>query len=262
MSVIDARDNPVQATRALSGPLVSVLSVAGFLLIWFIAAEVAQSRLLPGPGAVISYIYKESVHGDLLTELGITLWRVAASFVVAMLIGSVIGLAMGQMPALNRALDPWLIVLLNLPALVIIILAYVWFGLNEAAAIGAVALNKIPNVVVTLREGARALDPGLDEMARAYRLSPLSKLRNVTLPQLQPYFAAASRTGLSLIWKIVLVVELLGRSNGVGFQLGVYFQLFDVAGILAYALAFIAVVQLIEWGILQPIERRVNQWRR
>ena len=82
-----------------------------------------------------------------------------------------IGLAMGQMPALDRALDPWLIVLLNLPALVIIILAYVWFGLNEAAAIGAVALNKIPNVIVTLREGARALDPGLDEMARAYRLS-------------------------------------------------------------------------------------------
>ena len=219
MTVIDARDGSVQETRALSGPLVSVLSVAGFLLLWYVAAEVAQSRLLPGPVAVISYIYKESVHGDLLTELGITLWRVAASFVVAMLIGSVIGLAMGQMPALNRALDPWLIVLLNLPALVIIILAYVWFGLNEAAAIGAVALNKIPNVVVTLREGARALDPGLDEMARAYRLSPMSRLRNVVLPQLQPYFAAASRTGLSLIWKIVLVVELLGRPNGVGFEL-------------------------------------------
>ena len=60
----------------------------------------------------------------------------------------------------------------------------------------------------------------------------------------------------------MLVVELLGRSNGVGFQLGVYFQLFDVAGILAYALSFIVVVQLIEWGILQPLERRAGQWRR
>src|SRR4029453_746530 len=219
MSIIFARPNAAQNLRLFRGPVVSILSVAGFLLIWFIAAEIAQSRLLPGPGAVLHYIYKESVHGDLLTELGITLWRVVASFVVAMAIGSVIGLAMGQMPALNRALDPWLIVLLNLPSLVIIILAYVWFGLNEAAAIGAVALNKIPNVVVTLREGARALDPGLDEMARVYRLSPMSKLRNVTLPQLQPYFAAASRTGLSLIWKIVLVVELLGRPNGVGFEL-------------------------------------------
>ena len=207
MSITLTRSDTEQASRLFRGPIVSVLSVAGFLLFWYVAAEIAQSRLLPGPVAVLQYIYQEAVHGDLLTELGITLWRVVASFVVAMLIGSVIGLAMGQMPALNRALDPWLIVLLNLPALVIIILAYVWFGLNEAAAIGAVALNKIPNVVVTLREGARALDPGLDEMARAYRLSPWSKLRNVTLPQLQPYFAAASRSGSA-------TVSLIADPNG------------------------------------------------
>jgi NitT/TauT family transport system permease protein len=84
----------------------------------------------------------------------------------------------------------------------------------------------------------------------------------VILPQLYPSLAAAARSGLALIWKIVLVVELLGRSNGVGFQLGVYFQLFDVTGILAYALSFIIVVQLIEWGLLQPLERRINRWRR
>jgi NitT/TauT family transport system permease protein len=261
MSAIDARDVAVQGTRGLGGPLVTVLSVAGFLLIWFVAAQLADSRLLPGPGAVLNYVYREAVHGDLLTELGITLWRVVASFVLAMLIGSAIGLAMGQMPALNRALDPWLIVLLNLPALVIIILAYVWFGLNEAAAIGAVALNKIPNAIVTMREGARALDPGLDEMARAYRLSPLSKFRNVTLPQLQPYFAAASRTGLSLIWKIVLVVELLGRPNGVGFELHLNFQLFNVTAILGYTLAFVAVMLAIEYLLVQPLERHSTRWR-
>src|SRR3990172_3641001 len=102
MSVTFARSEADRGARIFRGPLVSVLSVAGFMLIWFIAAEIAQSRLLPGPGAVLDYIYQETVHGDLLTELGITLWRVAASFVVAMAIGSVIGLAMGQMPALNR----------------------------------------------------------------------------------------------------------------------------------------------------------------
>ena len=79
MSVTVARQETMaerQWSHLLRGPLVSILSVAGFLLIWFIAAEIAQSRLLPGPGAVLQYIYKESVHGDLLTELGITLWRV------------------------------------------------------------------------------------------------------------------------------------------------------------------------------------------
>ena len=261
MSVTFARSETGRSPRLARGPWVSILSVAGFVLMWFIAAEIAQSRLLPGPGAVMEYIYEETVYGDLLAELGITLWRVVASFVVAMVIGSAIGLIMGEMPAVNRVLDPWLIVLLNLPALVIIILAYVWFGLNEAAASGAVALNKIPNVIVILREGARSLDPGLDEMARAYRLSPWSKFRNVVLPQLQPYFATASRTGISLIWKIVLVVELLGRPNGVGFELHLNFQLFNVTAILGYTVAFVAVMLAIEYLLVQPLERYSTRWR-
>ena len=70
--------------------------------------------------------------------------------------GAAIGYAMGRHRTLNRLLDPWLVVLLNLPALVVIVLAYIWAGLTEVAAIGAVALNKLPNAVVTLREGARA----------------------------------------------------------------------------------------------------------
>jgi NitT/TauT family transport system permease protein len=99
-------------------------------------------------------------------------------------------------------------------------------------------------------------------MAQVFQVPRRRRLRDVMLPQLYPYLAGAARSGLALIWKIVLVVELLGRSNGIGFQLGVYFQLFDVSGILAYALSFIVVVQLIEWGVLQPLERRATQWRR
>jgi NitT/TauT family transport system permease protein len=137
----------------------------------------------------------------------------------------------------------------------------VWFGLNEVAAIGAVALNKLPNTAVTLREGSRTLDPGLMEMARSFRMPRGRVLRHVILPQLAPYFFAAARSGLALIWKIVLVVELLGRSNGVGFQIQIHFQLFDVKAILAYTLAFVVVVQLIEWSVFQPLERRIARWR-
>ena len=63
-------------------------------------------------------------------------------------------------------------VFLNLPALVLIVLCYLWIGLNETAAIIAVALNKIPIVTAMVREGARALDPALDAMARVFRMSP------------------------------------------------------------------------------------------
>jgi NitT/TauT family transport system permease protein len=173
----------------------------------------------------------------------------------------VIGLAMGRVVLFDRLADSWLVVLLNLPALVIIVLAYVWAGLTETAAIVAVALNKLPIATVTVREGARALDTMLDEMASVFRMGPWVRLRHVLLPQLAPYLAAAARSGLSLVWKIVLIVELLGRPNGVGFEIGVAFQLFDVKRILAYALAFVVVMLAIETVLVQPLERHVSRWR-
>ena len=112
-----------------------------------------------------------------------------------------------------------------------------------------------------MREGARALDPQLDEMADVFRFSAWSRWRNVLAPQLAPYFAAAARSGLSLVWKIVLVVELIGRSNGIGFQINLAFQLFDMTLLLAYTLPFVAIMLGIETFLVQPLERRASRWR-
>jgi len=168
---------------------------------------------------------------------------------------------MGRNRRADLLLDSWLVVGLNIPALVIIILCYVWFGLTEMAAILAVAINKIPLVVVTMREGARAIDRDLLQVAQAFRLSRRRAFLKIYLPQLYPYVMVSARTGLALIWKIVLVVELLGRSDGVGFKLFVFFQFFDITSILAYSFAFIAVVMAIELLLLAPLERRLTAWR-
>ena len=105
-------------------------------------------------------------------------------------------------------------------------------------------------------------DADLAAMAKSFRLSRWRTLCHVSLPQLSPFFLIASRNGLALIWKIVLVVELLGRPDGIGYAIQVFFQLFDVKRLIAYSLAFVAVVLSIEWGILQPFERRLARWRR
>lgn len=240
----------------------SAVSLAGFVAAWWALAIIIDSRLLPTPPTVLDALIAAAQGGALLFNLGVTLARVAASFVLAMTLGSALGILLGLSPTADRLLGPWVVLFPNLPALVIIILAYVWFGLNEWAAIAAVAVNKIPNVAVTLREGTLALSRDLGEMARIYRFGRWKTLRHVILPELAPFFAAAARSGLALVWKIVLVVELLGRPNGVGFELQSSFQLFDVATILAYALAFGMIVQAIELGLLQPWERAVNRWRR
>ena len=237
------------------------VSLSLLVAAWQIGAWSAGPRMLPGPLLVAAAMFEEARGGDLFLHLGATLARVVAAFVLAMIAGCALGLAMGRSRAIDRIADPWLVVLLNLPALVIIVLAYIWAGLTETAAIAAVALNKLPNATVTLREGARALDRQLDEMAQVFEMSRMTWLRHVVAPQLGPYIAAAARSGLSLVWKIVLIVELLGRPNGVGFEIGTAFQLFDVTRILAYAFAFVAVMLAIEMFLVQPFERHVTRWR-
>jgi NitT/TauT family transport system permease protein len=238
-----------------------LISIALLLAAWFAGSHIVGTRLFPEPQAVGLAIVNEARSGALGFNLGVTLARVAVAFAIAMVLGTAIGLAMGRVPVFDQLADPWLVVLLNLPALVIIVLAYVWAGLTDTAAIAAVALNKLPITTVTVREGARALDRTLDEMATVFRMGGWVRLRHVVLPQLAPYLAAAARSGLSLVWKIVLIVELLGRPNGVGFEIGVAFQLFDVTRILAYALAFVAVMLAIETFLVQPVERHVSRWR-
>jgi NitT/TauT family transport system permease protein len=237
------------------------MSIAAFFAVWWAASLLLGQRLCPGPLVVLSFAVEEIVDGDLPYHLAVTLARVAAAFVLAMSIGIATGILMGRNRIANALGEPWLILLLNAPALILIVLAYIWIGLTEVAAILAVALNKIPNVTVTIREGARALSVPLLEMAEAYRFSRGRMLRHVILPQLQPYIAASARSGLALIWKIVLVVELLGRSNGIGFQIHLYFQTFDVRAILAYTMVFVAIMLLIEVAIVQPYERRAYRWR-
>ena len=239
-----------------------ILSLAAMVAVWAVAAALAQSRLLPGPLTVGAAILTDLRSGELPFQMSCTLARVTGSFAIAMLLGTVAGYAMGRSTALDRYADPWLVVLINMPALVTIIFAYIWIGLNETAAILAVAVNKLPNVIVVMREGARALDPDLDEMAEAFKLSWISRIRHVVIPQLAPYLAASSRSGLSIVWKIVLVVELIGRPNGVGFVLGSAFSLFDMVKILSYAISFIALMLVIESLLVQPLERRAIRWRR
>ena len=193
----------------------------------------------------------------MLLNLWVTLKRVAVSFVISMLLGVLIGVLMGTYTRFNKLTDTALIIALNVPALVTILLCYIWFGLVESAAIAAVVLNKVPTVVVMIREGARVVDSDLLAVAKLYRLSPGRTFLKVFLPQLYPFIMASARSGLSLIWKIVLVVELLGRSDGVGFALNTQFQYFDITGILAYTCAFISIILCVEAVVFRPIDKLI-----
>mgnify|MGYP000669287480 CR=1 FL=1 len=246
----------------LRRPVISLTSLAFFAGAWFLfAIQIGDPQILPRPDRLLVPFWSELQSGDLTFHLSQTLKRVLFAFLLAMVLGAILGFVLGCSDQVNEWLDPWLVLFLNLPALVLIVLCYLWVGLTEIAAIVAVTINKVPNVAVIIREGTRALSADIKALARVYQLGFARRFLHLEFPLLAPYFTAAARSGIAIIWKIVLVVELLGRSNGIGFQIHLYFQLFDVGMVLVYAISFILVMLAFEWLVLQPCERVANQWR-
>ena len=177
-----------------------------------------------------------------------------------MVIGIVVGIWMGLFCKNDSVFNILLIIALNIPAIVTIMLCYIWFGLSDFAAILAVVINKVPIIVVNIKEGVKAVDKKYIDLVKIYNIDKKDVLKKIYLPQIYPYIMATTRLTISLIWKIVLVVEFLGRSNGVGFKISMFFQNFDVTSILSYSFAFILVVLLVEM-LLNSIDKRVTRWR-
>ena len=257
---------PLDPRLFLTGPWIRILSFIVLLGIWHIASRYVDPMVLPSPMRVLEAFWKqmtgeETLYAPMYFHIGMTLFRASVAFFFAMILGGIIGFVLGRYSRANHFFDGWVILGLNMPALVIGILCYIWFGLGEFALILAVVINKVPLVAITIREGAQSIQPDLLQVAQAFRLKRITILRKIYLPQLYPYIMASARAGLALIWKIVLVFELLGRSNGVGFMLSLHFSNFAVYNVLAYAFSFIAVVMMIESFILRPMERRATRWR-
>ena len=239
---------------------IKVFSIFILFFLWETLSLLSDQTTLPSIINVGKTLLSEVYDGELVFHLAMTLYRVFISFFIAMFAGIFIGILMGNNKIFDAFFDGWNILFLNIPALVLIILSYIWFGLTEVAAIIAVSLNKIPNVIVTIREGAKSVDKNLLQVAFIYRVPKIKKFFIFYLPQLYPYIIAAARGGIALIWKIVLVVELLGRSNGVGFKIHEFFQFFDIKSILAYTIAFVIVMVALEIFFLKPLDNYSSKW--
>lgn len=237
------------------------ISIFFFIILWQAIAVVIASPVFPTVIDIIDSLIKHIGNGELIHHLLITLYRVVITFIITMIIGITFGILMGTSKRINDFFDFILVFFLNIPALVVIVICYIWFGLTDFAALLAVIINKVPIVVVNIREGTRAIETKYLELGKVYKVSKKETFYKLFLPQIYPYVFSSIRLTLSLIWKIVLVVELLGRSDGVGFAISMFFQFFDITSILAYSIAFVAIVLFIENFILNPIENRLNSWK-
>ncbi|MGD9924540.1 MAG: ABC transporter permease [Pseudorhodoplanes sp.] len=245
--------------------VIYIASALLFVGAWWVAALVAASagaaNILPSPAAVAATVVELARDGEIQRNLFITLWRVFAGFAIAEIIGIVIGTAMGLNPRLEMLADGWIMILLTIPSLAYCIFALLAFGLSETAMIVAIAATTLPYVVVNIWSGVKAVDAGLLDMARAFRVNRWNTLRKVVLPQIMPYIFSSSRYGIGIAWKIAVVVELMGASRGVGYMLNYSFGLFSMTHVLAWTSIVVMVMLFIELVAIRLIEEHVLAWR-
>jgi NitT/TauT family transport system permease protein len=243
------------------GGWIKLISIGLLLLLWYVAALTPAKPIFPPPHVVLGYLIADIQTWAMWSHLFVTLTRIVLGFALAMAVAVPFGILLGFSKTAQQLFGSWVVIGLMTPSLVFIILAYTAIGLNELAAVIAAALAVVWVLTINIWESAKAVDNKLIQMARVFK-QPMSKIvTRIILPQLAAPLMASARFGLGLIWKMVLFVELLGRSNGIGYQIEYYYQLFDLGRVLEYTVFFVAVMLLIEVAILGTIEKRLFRWR-
>jgi NitT/TauT family transport system permease protein len=188
-----------------------------------------------------------------------TVRTLVIAYTVSFAVGLAAGVAMAR-PGVDAVLRGWVVSLLNTPGLVFVLVATMIFGFHPLGPITAIVVTSFPFVTVNIAEGVRAIPKDLLDMSAAFGVGEARRVRQIVVPFLAPYTFAAMRYGFSIAWKITTLAELFGASRGVGFMIRREFELFSMAGMLAWILLFCAFALLLE-GLLQLGSRRYFRWR-
>jgi sulfonate transport system permease protein len=195
--------------------------IAPLLLLglWELASRsgLLPKTLLPAPFEVAQAAVRSVVQGKLLVHLGVSALRAGAGMLVGAFLGLILGLATGLSRKLQLLLDTPLQMLRAIPALALVPLVILWFGLGETAKLFIVAVTVMFPVYLNTFHGVRSVDPQLIEMARTYHVSGFALYREVILPGALPSILVGLRFALGMSWLVLIVAETIGAEQGLGY---------------------------------------------
>ncbi len=232
------------------------------IVLWWLISLAVPVYVLPSPPQVFARIVQLSASGDLPINLLTTLLRVLGGFVLAVAIGVPSGILLGSNRALGTFFEPILPVLNTVSSAIWAIFAIIWFGLSAMTPIFVVLMTALPLIVTNVWQGTQAVNADFIELAHTLRLSPIKTMRKIYLPSIMPYFFSGARLAFGFGWRVSLVAETLGASSGVGYRLRQASDLIQTDQVFAWTVVQIAMMLVIEIGLLQPLERRLFKWRR
>ena len=201
-------------------PLAPWALPVALVLAWQVASQAGwlSNRILPAPWAVCQAFWTLAVSGELWVHLRTSLWRAICGFVIGAGLGLLLGLLTGSFKRIETLLDTTLQMVRNIPALALIPLVILWFGIDETAKLFLLALGVFFPVYLNTFHGIRSADQGLIEMARSYGLSGWPLYRDVILPAALPSILVGVRFSLGLVWVLLIVAETISAQSGIGYM--------------------------------------------
>jgi len=244
----------------LARALPPLLALGSVIAIWSLL-YLLYPRLLPSPASTFREALRLLSDGSFFFHMYQSLRRVFVGSVIAMFFSVGVGIYMGTVLMGERFFQPLVVLGLTIPGLMWALIAVMLFGINEWSPYFAVTVTIFPMLVINIWAGVKSLDKELIDMSHVFRFTPWMKISQVIIPQLVPNIFAATRYGLGLAWKVVVVVEMFGTSNGVGYQVMKSYQVFNMEGVIAWTLTFVVAMIVIEYGMINLAERRLTAWR-
>lgn len=242
--------------------LLGLLLPVAVALLWELAARAGwmEARLLPPPSAVAASLAELHATGDLARHTAATLWRVAAGFLLGLLLATGLGALTGFSTRARRVLDPTLQALRAIPSIAWVPLFVLWFGIFEASKVALIATGAFFPIYLALMTGIQGVDRKLVEVGRVCQLGPVALVTRILVPAALPAWLTGVRGGIGLAWMFVIAAELMGASEGLGYLL-VDGQMTGNAAQILGALVLFAILGKLSDGLLVLATRRLVAWQ-
>jgi NitT/TauT family transport system permease protein len=231
------------------------------ILVWEFGSWWYGARLLPRPHEVLIEAIDIIENGNFVSDFSASVFKTFAGFALAAGVGAPVGYLMGRYRYAQAFFHDGVTIAGTIPAIVYAVMSLIVFGISNMGPILAVALVSAPYVALNVAEGIRGVDKSLITMSEAFDRSPAQIRREVLIPTIVPFAFAAIRMCFAVAWKVEALTEVFGGRNGVGFQIRTSYQLYDIAGVLAWMFLFIAFMLVIERLVLAKAEARLLAWR-
>lgn len=249
-------------TRTLSLILQRLLLLAVFLFAWWQGSRHLPAFVLPDPATTWQALVALWQGDTLLHDVAVTFKRVASGFVLAAAVGTISGLMLGASQRVARFCEPLLAVFNTVSSAIWAIFAIIWFGISDGTTIFVVFMTAMPLILTNVWQGAQNVDAQFVELARSFRMNRWQTLRKVYLPTILPYFFSGARLAFGFGWRVSLVAETLGSSDGIGYRLRQAGDLVQTSQVFAWTLLLVSLMLLLEGGLLKPLERHLFRWKK